>query len=96
MSTNLSSNETLSEVVLVDPGNSTTAPPHHVLLAEDLSALKSDLDQFFLLVMGALVVLMQAGFALIEAGTVRAKNATSILIKNISDLCFGGDFLDFF
>ncbi len=60
-----------------------------LLLSEEVETLGAAADQFFVLTMGALVLLMQAGFALIEAGTVRAKNATSILIKNISDLCFG-------
>jgi len=55
----------------------------------DLNYLVSNLDHFFLLLMGAVVLFMQVGFALIEVGTVRSKNATSILIKNIADFCFG-------
>ena len=39
--------------------------------------------------MGALIILMQAGFGFLEAGAVRAKNTTNILIKNYTDLCFG-------
>ena len=30
---------------------------------------------------------MQAGFAFLEAGSVRSKNTTNILIKNTLDLC---------
>ncbi len=56
------------------------------LLLRDLMA---NLDDLFLLLMGAIILFMQAGFALIELGTVRSKNGTSILIKNISDMCFG-------
>jgi len=42
------------------------------------------LDTFYLLVCGALVMWMAAGFTMLEAGLVRAKNTTSILTKNIA------------
>lgn len=32
-------------------------------------------------------LVMQAGFAFLEAGSVRSKNTTNILIKNTLDLC---------
>ncbi len=41
------------------------------------------LDTFYFLVSGALVMWMAAGFAMLEAGLVRAKNTTEILAKNI-------------
>ncbi|MFT6387026.1 MAG: Amt family ammonium transporter [Cellvibrionaceae bacterium] len=40
------------------------------------------LDTFYFLVSGALVMWMAAGFAMLEAGLVRAKNTTEILTKN--------------
>ena len=35
------------------------------------------------------ILLMQAGFALVENGTVRSKNSKNILIKNLFDACAG-------
>lgn len=40
------------------------------------------LDTFYFLICGALVMWMAAGFAMLEAGLVRAKNTTEILTKN--------------
>ena len=45
--------------------------------------LQYALDTFYLLVCGALVMWMAAGFAMLEAGLVRSKNTTEILTKNI-------------
>jgi len=42
------------------------------------------LDTFYFLVSGALVMWMAAGFAMLEAGLVRAKNTAEILTKNIA------------
>lgn len=52
-------------------------------LNADLVQLKYALDTFYFLVCGALVMWMAAGFAMLEAGLVRAKNTTEILTKNI-------------
>ena len=46
--------------------------------------LQFALDTFMFLVCGALVMWMAAGFAMLEAGLVRAKNTTEILTKNVS------------
>ena len=45
---------------------------------------KYALDTFYLLVTGALVMWMAAGFAMLEGGLVRAKNTTEILTKNVA------------
>jgi len=42
------------------------------------------LDTFYLLMSGALVMIMALGFAMLESGLVRAKNTTEILAKNVS------------
>ncbi len=52
--------------------------------AGDLAQLKYAVDTFYFLVCGALVMWMAAGFAMLEAGLVRAKNTTEILTKNIA------------
>ena len=60
--------------------------------AEDdspLAAISENIDHLFLMLMGTIILFMQAGFAFLEAGSVRAKNTINILIKNFSDLCFG-------
>lgn len=40
-------------------------------------------DNSFVLICGALVVLMQAGFAMVETGLTRAKNAVHMMLKNL-------------
>ncbi len=51
---------------------------------DKVTELSYALDTFYFLVSGALVMWMAAGFAMLEAGLVRAKNTAEILIKNIS------------
>ena len=51
---------------------------------EAIKELAYALDTFYFLMSGALVMWMAAGFAMLEAGLVRAKNTTEILTKNIS------------
>jgi Amt family ammonium transporter len=47
------------------------------------------LDNIFIFLSGALVFLMQPGFALVEAGLTRAKNAANIMMKNLMDVAIG-------
>ncbi|MCF6218226.1 MAG: ammonium transporter [Gammaproteobacteria bacterium] len=51
---------------------------------EDLLQLSYALDTFYFLISGVLVMWMAAGFAMLEAGMVRAKNTAEILTKNIT------------
>lgn len=57
--------------------------------AADVTALVSNLDTVWLLIAAFLVFWMQAGFALVEAGFVRSKNITNILMKNLFDFVMG-------
>jgi Amt family ammonium transporter len=53
-------------------------------------ALHQDaLDMIWLLVAAALVFFMQAGFAMVEIGLTRAKNASNIIMKNLMDFSAG-------
>lgn len=50
---------------------------------EDVGQLKIILDTVFLLITGTLVVFMNAGFAMLETGFCRQKNAVNVLAKNL-------------
>ena len=51
---------------------------------EEILNLRYALDTFYFLMSGALVMWMAAGFAMLEAGLVRAKNTAEILTKNVA------------
>lgn len=52
-------------------------------IAAQVTELSYALDTLYFLVMGALVMWMAAGFTMLEAGLVRARNTAEILTKNI-------------
>jgi len=52
-------------------------------------SMATGIDTFFLLFAGAAVFLMQAGFAMLCAGSVRQKNVKNIMLKNLLDACGG-------
>ena len=53
-------------------------------MENNIFELQYALDTFYFLICGALVMWMAAGFSMLEAGLVRSKNTTEILLKNIS------------
>lgn len=58
------------------------------LWADDgMGAIIRGLDTFWVLIAAFLVFFMQAGFGMVEAGFIRAKNTTNILTKNFLDFC---------
>ena len=67
-----------------------------VLTDDEEAAIKAavlggsaDIDVHWILYCGTLVFLMQTGFAMLCAGSIRAKNAQNILLKNLLDACVG-------
>ena len=56
---------------------------------EILSAVDGQLFAVWFLIGATLVFWMQAGFAMVETGFTRAKNAGNILMKNLMDFCIG-------
>ena len=55
----------------------------------DIMELATSVDVGWTLVAAALVFFMQAGFAMVETGFTRAKNAGNIIMKNLMDFCLG-------
>ena len=56
---------------------------------EIMNAISSQTFGVWFLIGAALVFWMQAGFAMVETGFTRAKNAGNILMKNLMDFCIG-------
>lgn len=57
--------------------------------AADIKEVQIHADYVWTLIAAALVFFMQAGFAMVETGFSRAKNAVNILMKNLMDFCMG-------
>jgi ammonium transporter, Amt family len=62
-----------------------------MIFAEDVTdpSAASALDAIWLIICGGLVFFMQAGFAMVEVGLTRAKNAGNIIMKNLMDFSVG-------
>lgn len=54
-----------------------------------LIEIKESIDTVWIVTAGALVFFMQAGFALLESGMSRAKNAVNVVMKNYMDVAIG-------
>lgn len=58
-------------------------------MEEMLNVVHGEVFAVWFLIGAALVFWMQAGFAMVEAGFTRAKNAGNIIMKNLMDFCIG-------
>ena len=58
-------------------------------MEEILSFINGQVFGVWYLIGAALVFFMQAGFAMVETGFTRAKNAGNIIMKNLMDFCIG-------
>ena len=73
-----------------DPSVSKDLKEEEIIMTEEImNALDGELFAVWFLIGAALVFWMQAGFAMVEAGFARAKNAGNILMKNLMDFCIG-------
>lgn len=58
--------------------------------AEYVTKWPSAINTGFVLTMAYLVFMMQTGFLLLTVGSVRARSARSVCVKNVADAVFGG------
>lgn len=72
-------------MVLASPVSAATTDEN----AESIDALVTALTYVWLILAGALVFLMHAGFSLVEIGLTRTKNTANILMKNFMTICLG-------
>ena len=64
-------------------------PPTPFTNKEAIDLVQTHADYVWTLIAAALVFFMQAGFAMVEAGFTRAKNAINIMMKNLMDFSMG-------
>lgn len=72
----------ISKILLSLQGDATTI--------ERIESLAEGVDTFYLIFAGALVYFMQTGFAMLCAGSIRAKNVKNVILWNLLDSCGGG------
>lgn len=79
----LSETVTAGMEVPLEAGGTVETPDGFVALSQETA------DILWLVLAAVLVFFMQAGFAMLESGMTRAKNACNIMMKNLMDFAFG-------
>ena len=85
-------NPAAEEAVPAEPA--AEAPAEEAPAEEEAAPISNNelayaIDNLLLFLSAVLVLFMQAGFAMVEAGFNSAKNAVNILCKNLMDMCIG-------
>ncbi len=77
----------LAGLMLASPGLAFADDGAEATVSETVISKISGLDTVWVLFAAFMVFFMQAGFGMVEAGFIRAKNACNILTKNFLDYC---------
>jgi Amt family ammonium transporter len=63
--------------------------PEQAQASPTVESIQISMDTVWIVTAAALVFFMQAGFAFVESGMSRSKNAINVIMKNYTDVCFG-------